>query len=82
MMLGLRTTLKEGTNVSAAEMVYGDTLQVPGDFFADHQLQTPGAIRQEVDQFIPCRPTYRDRKKRYVSDDLNECSHVFIMVDQ
>ena len=63
-------------------MVYGDTLQVPGDFFNHQRLQTPDAIRQEVEQFIPCRPTYRDRKQRYVPDDLDHCSHVFVRVDQ
>ena len=32
-LLRLRTTTKEGLNVSAAEMVYGDPLVVPAEFF-------------------------------------------------
>ena len=36
-LLGLRTTPTEGSNTTAAEMTYGDNLQVPGDFFT-----TPG----------------------------------------
>ena len=32
-LLGLRTTPKEGMDVSSAEMVYGDPLHVPADFF-------------------------------------------------
>ena len=33
-MLGLRTCPKEGLNVSPAEMVFGETLAVPGEFFS------------------------------------------------
>lgn len=32
-LLGIRATLKEGLSCTAAEMVYGTTLHLPGDFF-------------------------------------------------
>ena len=36
-LLGIRTTPKEGLHVSAAEMVYGQALVVPGNCCADHR---------------------------------------------
>ena len=32
-LLGILTTLKEDTSSTAAEMVYGTTLRLPGEFF-------------------------------------------------
>lgn len=32
-LLGIRTTLKEDISSTAAEMVYGTTLRLPGEFF-------------------------------------------------
>ena len=32
-LLGIRTALKEDLNSTAAEMVYGTTLRLPGEFF-------------------------------------------------
>lgn len=34
-LLGLRTVLKEDINASPAELVYGETLRLPGDFFKE-----------------------------------------------
>ena len=40
-MLGIRSTIKEDIGCSTAEMVYGSTLRLPGEFFTapDHQTQ-------------------------------------------
>ena len=80
-LLGLRTTPKAPGDVSIAEKVYGDTLQVPGDFFKKENIISQSALRREVDKYIPCEPTFKDRKKKYIPPDLNSCSHVFIRVD-
>nr|VZH99696.1 unnamed protein product [Spirometra erinaceieuropaei] len=36
-MLGIRTALKPDLECSAAELVYGTTLRIPGDFFGHSQ---------------------------------------------
>ena len=80
-LLGLRTTPKEGSNTTAAETTYGDNLQVPGNFFA-----TPGNtkiqdIRHEVKKYVPCRPSYKNTRKTYLPPDLHKASHVFLRID-
>ena len=38
-LLGIRTTLKQDINCSAAELIYGTILRLPGEFFdSDHSL--------------------------------------------
>ncbi len=37
-LLGIRTALKEDISATTAEMVYGTTLRLPGEFFLLHQL--------------------------------------------
>ena len=81
-LLGLRTCPHEGSTPSAAEMVYGDPLRVPADFFTsslpEGDLQ---AIRRTVHKFIPCKQTYKDTRQRYVPEDLKTTSHVFMRID-
>ena len=80
-LLGLRTTPKEGTNATAAEMTYGENIQVPGDFFASPGRTTLQDIRHEVKKYVPCQPTYRNDRQIYVPPDLHTSSHVFLRVD-
>ena len=39
-LLGIRTALKEDIASSAAEMVYGSTLRLPGEFFTPSQTNS------------------------------------------
>ena len=80
-LLGLRTTPKEGTNATAAEMTYGENIQVSGDFFASPGRTTLQDIRHEVKKHVPCQPTYRNDRQIYVPPDLHTSSHVFLRVD-
>ena len=80
-LLGLRTTPKEGSNTTAAEMTYGDNLQVPGDFFTTPGNTTMPDIRHEVRKYVPCNPTYRNTRKTYLPPDLHKSSHVFLRID-
>ena len=81
-LLGLRTTPKEGANVSSAEMVYGDPLVVPAEFF-------PGAptspdltrLRALVDKHAPCPQTYKNSRATHVPTSLSSATHVFIRTD-
>lgn len=82
MLLGLRTTPKEGLQVSSAEMVYGDALVVPAEFFPDVQTRDDlPRLRQIVGKYTPCRQTYKAAKTPYIPRDLHSATHVFIRVD-
>ena len=52
-LLGIRTTLKEDLSCSAAEMVYGTTLRLPGDFFTEHTQEDPSTQRHATSTVCP-----------------------------
>ena len=81
-LLGLRTTPKEGYNVSSAEMVYGDPLVVPSEFFPENNSDPDLVrLRARVGQFAPLPQTYKVNRKIHVPDSLNSTTHVFVRVD-
>ncbi|XP_037787703.1 uncharacterized protein LOC119583305 [Penaeus monodon] len=72
-LLGLRTTPKEGLDVSQAEMVFGD-LVVPGEIFPNAPSSDDIArLRRIVGKFVPCKQTYRPPKHCY---DLRAMKYV------
>ena len=83
-LLGLRTMPKDGLVYSAAEMVYGQPLVVPGEFFP-YDLPAAEAhvenFRRTVRDLAPCRPSKSNATSGYVPADLKSCDHVFIRED-
>ncbi|XP_037779436.1 uncharacterized protein LOC119575980 [Penaeus monodon] len=81
-LLGLRTTPKEGLNVSPAEMVFGDPLVVPSEFFTNALSSDDIArLRRIVGKFVPCKQTYRPPEHRYIPKDLRTTKYVFLRID-
>ena len=82
-LLGIRTTPKEGLHVSAAKMVYGQTLVVPGEFFpsGDSGMQQNAelqAARWSAQQFSPCHPTQHNQRDSHIPPELLTSDYVFI----
>ena len=88
-LLGIRTTLKEDLHCTAAELVYGTTLRLPGQYFDDStnnpdNLSLPNyvselkSIMQHL-KAIPPRATHN--RQTYVHNDLLNCTHVFVRHD-
>lgn len=88
-LLGIRTAWKEDLSSSSAELVYGETLRLPGDFFES----SPQDSIPDYTDFV-CRlrsrmnalkssPVLRHgvNAKIFVFKDLNTTSHVFIRQD-
>ena len=86
-MLGIRTMPKEGLDVSTAEMVYGQPLVVPGEFFPPQTVNTTSqdielqAARWAAKQFAPCNPTRHNQRESYISPGLLTSDYVFIRQD-
>ena len=84
-LLGIRTMPKEGLHVSTAEMVYGQALVVPGEFFPQHNTDTPSAelqaARWSAQQFSPCHPTRHNQRDSYIPRGLLTSDYVFIRQD-
>jgi len=86
-LLALRSTVKAGADHTPAELVYGTTLRLPGEYFhhAPPEPQPPElvtALRQSMSQLRFAPGTNHDtRRTTFVPDDLNRTSHVFIRID-
>ena len=72
-LLGIRSALKEDVHCTAAELVYGTILRLPGEFFTstDHTMQQL--------QGTPARK--QPQLKSYISKDLGNAKHVFVRHD-
>ena len=87
-LLGIRTALKEDLQHTAAELVYGTTLWLPGEFFdstQDNNTTNPVSYvtrlktaMQEL-QAPPVRAN--PQRKAHISKALTSCTHVFVRRD-
>ncbi|XP_066947134.1 uncharacterized protein [Macrobrachium rosenbergii] len=77
-LLGLQTTPKESLDLSAAEMVYGDPLMIPGEFFPVNNT-SPDIIRLQtiVGKFASDCPPYKPDDKTFIPKDLHTATRVY-----
>lgn len=85
-LLGLRTSLKEDIQTSPAEMVYGTTLRIPGEFFinADFTADPQIFVEKHREYMRGLRPTptaHHQKSKVFIAKDMQTCTHVFIRSD-
>jgi len=84
-LLGMRTALKEDLDCTAAELVYGTTLRLPGEFFtSSSEPADPSTyvslLKSSMQQLQATSPRPSQRPP-YVSPALSTCTHVFIRCD-
>ena len=87
-LLGIRATLKDDLHCTTAELVYGTTLRLPGEFFdiscADDAAPDPlcyvTKLKTTMQQLKAVPPRQR-HNKAFVSKDLMTCTHVFVRRD-
>ena len=84
-LLGIRASLKEGLSCTSAELVYGTTLRLPGDFFsppiAEDACSFVSRLRSTMhhQQFIPT--TWHGNRDVYLPPDLHSATHVYVRHD-
>ena len=84
----VRTAFKDDVGCTAAELVYGTTLRLPGEFFDQSksdsatdkttyvtQLRTAMRCLQAVPTRLP------QHRRTHISNDLATCTHVFVRND-
>lgn len=86
-MLGLRSVFREDIKCCPAELVYGTTLRLPGQFFSRNEEFTPQSelvvsLRELFDNIRPVSTSNHARPKPFVQKDLKSCTHVFVRVDR
>ena len=86
-LLGIRTALKEDLNATTAEMVYGTTLRLPGEFFSTSSatpLPDPSEfINQLKTHFrtLQSTPPRATNRISHIPNDLSTATHVFVRQD-
>ncbi|GBM51893.1 Retrovirus-related Pol polyprotein from transposon 412 [Araneus ventricosus] len=86
-LLGLRSALSGGTNYTIAQMVYGQPIKLPGEFFENSKsiLDTDTFAKELQKQMQLLKPLDTRRhhsQKIFVHKDLHTCTHVFIRIDR
>lgn len=88
-MLGLRAALRTDTQVSAAELTYGQCLRLPSDFFTEASADVPrmdhdyvSSLRRTISSLkpVPAQP-HSNKQVPFVHPDLQQCENVFVRVD-
>ncbi|XP_017461052.1 PREDICTED: uncharacterized protein LOC108354372 [Rhagoletis zephyria] len=86
-MLGLRTSYKADIHASAAEMLYGTTLHLPGDYFLDQgktvePLQFINDFRDFMRKIRSEPAAHHNKTRAFHHQSLRTCTHVFVRVDE
>ncbi len=84
-LLGIRTALKEDIGCTAAELVYGTSLRLPGKFFTSSEDSVEptsyvSTLKSSMKSLQPT-PTCSAQHSVYISPVLSTCTHVFIRHD-
>lgn len=87
-LLGMRTAWKDDLSTSSAELVYGEELRLPGDYFESTSRQNPvdytnfvHRIRSHIQSFKSSPITRHGTHKVFVHKELSTTSHVFLRQD-
>ncbi|BHF78292.1 hypothetical protein SprV_0602140500 [Sparganum proliferum] len=87
-LLGIRATLKSDLGCSAAELVFGTTLRLPGEMITPTSRgadETPDNLVHRLRQFMRSLspvPPRAPMTESYVEKDLDNCTHVFVRCDR
>ena len=87
-LLGLRTTLKQDLNCSTAELVYGTTLRIPGEFVSpspDNLAADPTTyvtqLKRTMASLRATAPRTNNHQVPFMPNDLVTCPYVFVRHD-
>lgn len=85
-LLGMRSAVKEDIQSSVAELVYGTTIRLPGEFFVESKETKPSHefisdLRRAMAQIRPTPTSNHARPSTFVQKELASCTHVFVRID-
>lgn len=86
-LLGIRAAYRVDLGTSVAELVYGEKVRLPTEFFSnrkENNTEPVEVVNQLREHFRDVRPVAGSRhgqKKIFVFKDLSTASHVFVRVD-
>jgi cleavage and polyadenylation specificity factor subunit 1 len=86
-LMGLRSTFKEDIQATPAEVIYGQTLRLPGEFFSPSTSAITATadylttLRQGHSRFQPQPVSRHGARSIFMFKDLGTVSHVFLRND-
>lgn len=85
-LLGLRTTHKDDIGASPAEMLYGQTLRLPGEYFEEHgATDNPHEFitkfRRQMQALKPTKTAHHGQTPVFTQPTIKTCTHVFVRID-
>lgn len=85
-LLGLRSAFKEDFGTTPVELVYGETVRLPGDFVSSNskfvsQNEFVSELSTYFRSIAPTQATRHSNESVFVANDLNNCTHVFVRTD-
>ena len=87
-LLGIRSALKEDLQCTTAELVYGTTLRLPGEFIhpsAPDSSTDPAnfvkRLKTTMSQLQPTQVREQPQRATYLPSALTTCTHVFVRRD-
>ncbi|XP_055308134.1 uncharacterized protein LOC129572210 [Sitodiplosis mosellana] len=85
-MLALRCVFKDDIQATPSEMVYGETLKLPCDFFETINDDSFGTefvqqLRELIRKIQPVPASNHANNKVFIQRDLQTCTHVFLRDD-
>jgi len=85
-LLGIRTAYKEDLQSSAAELVYGEPLRVPGELLLPAAPRFEAStfieqLRRHMDQLRPTPAARHASPATFIHKDLRDSTHVFLRQD-
>lgn len=86
-LFGLRNCFRDDTGYSSAELVYGTSMKLPGEFFEQPSTNTTyeefmRSIQESIAKMTSVPKRQCHRQSIFVHPELNECSHVFVRCDR
>jgi transposase InsO family protein len=86
-LLGVRTAFKEDLQSSSAELVYGEPLRLPGEFFdstvpvTTDPSEFTARIRNFADKLRPVPTSCHGQQKVFIFKELATSDHIFLRED-
>ncbi|XP_054275878.1 uncharacterized protein LOC128995030 [Macrosteles quadrilineatus] len=86
-LLGIRSAFKEDISASSAELVFGEPLRLPGEFFVipSHESNEPqelvSGLRKHMNQLRPTPASRHIKPGSFVFKNLCTCDFVFLRQD-
>lgn len=88
-LLGIRTSIKPDLGCTPADLVYGQTLKVPGELILPSPSTIPSdptslvqRLKQAMRSVVPQDSRKHSQNNIFVPQDLSKCEQVFVRVDK